>query len=166
MGEPSESIQQIEQATTRFIDVLAEVDAGRWTARPDADHWSLSEVVEHVTLTNRGIIVRLGGLRRLDAPADITDEEMPYLFYRGAEPPNLARPTGIWTDVDEAVAQLRASASALVAWADGTPLDLRAHGVPHPVFGVLDGAQWLRFAAVHTWRHRAELQAVRQAVGI
>ena len=29
--------------------------------------------------------------------------------------------------------------------------------VPHPVFGLMDGLQWVLFAAAHTERHRAQL---------
>lgn len=93
---------------------------------------------------------------------DITDDEMPYLFYGGEEPPNLATPTGTWTNLNEGVERLRGSADAIVDWASGTPLELRCHGLVHPVFGLLDGAQWVRFAAVHTWRHRPDLQQVRK----
>jgi hypothetical protein len=166
MDDASVMSEQIDEATRRFVDVLSGVDADDWTTRPSADQWSLSEVLEHVTLANRNLITRLDALQPIDSPPDITDEEMPYLFYRGAEPPDLARPSGTWVDVDEAVTQLRSSARALLEWAEGTPLDLRSHGFPHPVFGSLDGTQWLRFAAVHTWRHRAELQAVRQAIDV
>jgi hypothetical protein len=165
MGEAESMGLQIEEATTRFVAELAGVDDRDWTTRPEPDQWSMSEVLEHVTIANRGLAARLDRLQALDAPPDITDEEMPYLFYRGAEPPEVARPTGTWTVVDDAVEQLRTSAGALLAWAEATTVDLRSHGLPHPVFGVLDGAQWLRFAAVHTWRHRAELQTVRHSIG-
>lgn len=161
VNEPLVMSQQIDDATNRFVDELAGVDTGTWTARPTAEQWSLSEVLEHVTLANRNLITRLDALEPMNSPSDITDEEMPYLFYRGAEPPNVAHPSGTWDDIDEAVERLRSSASTLVAWADAARLDLRSHGFAHPVFGMLDGAQWLRFAAVHTWRHRAEIQAVR-----
>lgn len=158
--------QQITDATTRFVDELAGVDPAAWTTRPTAEQWSLSEVLEHVTLANRNLVTRLDALEPMNTPSDVTDDEMPYLFYRGAEPPHVARPTGTWSDVDEAVELLRASANDLVTWADATRLDLRSNGFPHPVFGMFDGAQWLRFAAVHTLRHRAEIQAVRQSISI
>lgn len=165
MGDASDMAAQIEDATERFVGVLAGVDGKAWTTAPEPSQWSLSEVLEHVTLSNRNLIVTLGALQTIASPPDVADEEMPYLFYQGAEPPNVAHPTGTWTDIDEAVGQLRASAGALVAWAGSTTVDPRSHGFPHPLFGMLDGAQWLRFSAVHTWRHRAELQAVRRWMG-
>jgi hypothetical protein len=41
--------------------------------------------------------------------------------------------------------------------AENVGRDLRAIGTPHPVFGLLDGVQWLLFAGAHTERHRAQL---------
>ena len=159
--------QQVQDATKRFVDVLAGVDAAMWTTPPPGGSWNLSEVLEHVTITNGRILSRLEqGLEPIgDTTPNITDDEMPYLFYGGEEPPNLATPSGTWTDLDEGVERFRASADSLVDWAGETPLDLRRHGLVHPVFGLLDGAQWVRFAAVHTWRHRRELQRVRESLG-
>lgn len=51
--------QQIEDATKRFGDVLAGVDPATWTAKPPGGGWSLSEVLEHVTITNGRILSRL-----------------------------------------------------------------------------------------------------------
>lgn len=156
---------QIETATERFVSVLAGVDARSWMITPETDHWNLSEVVEHVTLANRNLVTRLQSLQPIETPPDVTDDEMPYLFYQAPEPPAFAEPTGTWTEIDVAVEQLRASAKTLVEWEGDAGIDVRAHGFAHPLFGMLDGAQWLRFSAVHTWRHRAQLQALRRVIG-
>lgn len=87
----------------------------------------------------------------------MTDDEIPYLFYRGDEPPNVSQPTGAWTEIDAAVTALSTSADALIDWYRETDLDLRAWGAAHPVFGVLDAHQWLLFAQAHTERHRAQV---------
>lgn len=160
--------QQVNDATKRFVDALAGVDATTWTAASPVGGWTLSEVVEHVAITNGRILDRLEqGLEPIgDTTPDITDDEMPYLFYGAEEPPNLAAPTGTWTDLDKAVERLRSSADAITTWVQETPIDLRHHGMVHPLFGLLDGAQWVRFAAVHTMRHRADLQRLRRALGV
>lgn len=41
-----------------------------------------------------------------------------------------------------------------------TRLDLRALVARHPLFGLLDGSQWLLLAAAHVDRHRT------QAIGV
>lgn len=158
--------QQIEEATARIVATIVDGHPRTWTATPVAGPWRVCEVVEHVTIANQNILAALEhGLAPIDAPPDVTDEEMPYLFYRGDEPPNVARPTGTWSDRDEGIVRLRASSDALPTWARATSSDLRSVGMAHPVFGLLDGGQWLRFAAVHTWRHRSQVQASLRSLG-
>jgi hypothetical protein len=45
----------------------------------------------------------------------------------------------------------------VIEWAGNTDLDLRSCGCVHPVFGLMDGVQWLLFLYAHTERHRGEL---------
>ena len=119
----------------------------------------MGDVAEHVTIANRGILARLS---KIGSPIegcapDVIDEEIPFLFFRGDEPPNVATPTGAWTSWKEAQATFQENATALASWVEETTLDLRAHGAPHPVFGLMDGMQWVLFAAAHMERHRSQL---------
>jgi uncharacterized damage-inducible protein DinB len=167
MSQASEWQAQISEATKRFIDVVDGIDAAAFVARPsESGAWTVSEVVEHVAIANDNILTVLTKrLEPMTRPSDLTDEEMPYLFYGGEEPPNVGTPSGTWTDIGDAVSRLDATASALRAWAADTPLDLRGQGARHFAFGTLDAAQWLRFSAVHTWRHRRQVMKVLQELG-
>ena len=162
----SEWQEQVSEATKRLIDVVDGIDAAGFVAPATADAgWSLSEVVEHVAIANNSVLAVVSKrLEPMSGPPDITDEEMPYLFYGSGEPP-AGLPTGTWTDIDESLSRLDASATALRAWAAEASFDLRGRGARHPAFGTLDAAQWLRFSAVHTWRHRRQAMRVRQELG-
>jgi uncharacterized damage-inducible protein DinB len=158
---------QISEATQRLIDVVAGIDAEAFVTRSaDAGPWSVSEVVEHVGIANRNILgVVSTRLELMTGPSDLMDEEMPYLFYGGEEPPNVGKPTGAWTDIDDALSRLDSTARELGGWAADASFDLRSRGARHFAFGTLDAAQWLRFSAVHTWRHRRQVMQVRRALG-
>jgi uncharacterized damage-inducible protein DinB len=164
MGTVNECELEIVDATKRFVEVVADVVPTKWIAEPPRGPWTLSEIVEHVAIANRGILGVLDRLAPSPGPSDISDDEMPYLFYGGDEPPDVGKPTGTWTDMTEALAALETSARDLIEWARASGVDLRQYGRRHPAFGMLDGAQWLRFSAVHTWRHRAQALAVRKAL--
>jgi hypothetical protein len=152
-----ELVAQLQRSTDRFTDGLAAMSADAFVLRPGPGLWSASEITEHLTIANLGIHARLSkGLKALASPVDLADDEFPYLFYRGDEPPNAAAPSGSWTDADDATGQFAASIEALIAWRTASDLDLRAFGAPHPVFGVFDAHQWLLFAQAHTERHRAQ----------
>jgi hypothetical protein len=138
----------------------------QWLFKPASDAWSASEVTEHVSMANRRIHGRLAnGLEPLAGPPGVADDEIPYLFYRGDEPPNVSTPTGSWTDIGSAAAQFAASAESLATWYAESDLDLRAYGAPHPAFGTLDAMQWLLFAQAHIERHRAQVIGLTRRPG-
>lgn len=149
---------RVQLVTERFIAAIDALTVAAWGERRASGGWSASEITEHVALANGGIARRLtDGLTPLVGATGVTDDEIPYLFYRGDEPPNVAAPTGTWTDRGDARTAVRTSAAAVVESLTRPDLDLRAVGAPHPVFGVLDGVQWALFAAAHSERHRAQL---------
>lgn len=168
MNKP-EALQLVDEAAARFAAQCERASERQWTFRPDAGAWSMADVAEHVCIANRGILGRLSK-SLLDASLagrvpDVIDPEIPYLFYRGDEPPGVATPTGTWGPWVSVAGIFRQSFSAIHEWADATRIDLRAYGVMHPVFGVLDGVQWLLFIAAHTERHRAQVIGLeREAV--
>ena len=156
---------QIRAAMARFRET-ATVNPAQWTYRTASDAWSMADVTEHVAIGNRNIHALLS--RKLLAgvgrglEAQVIDAEIPYLFYRGEEPPNVATPTGTWTDRARALLALDDSFETLLGWCAGVAVDLRTTVLAHPVFGRLDGIQWLQYAAAHTERHRAQLIGIRR----
>ena len=162
MDEKERAVAELNAAADRFVRTVAASPARCWSAPPAG--WSPSQMTEHVAISCDNIARLLRGHLASNPIArgatGVLDVEIPYLFYRGDEPPSVATPTGTWTDPADGARRLAASVDAIASWAASTPLDLRTVGVRHPVFGVLDGMQWLLFAAAHVERHRA------QAIGV
>lgn len=162
MHEKERAVADLYAAADRFLRTVR-VGPTQWQSAASGG-WSPSQITEHVAISCDNIARLLCGPLAANpierGATGVLDVEIPYLFYRGDEPPNVATPTGTWTDPDEATRRLTASVDAIVTWARDTSLDLRTVGVRHPVFGVLDGMQWLLFAAAHVERHRA------QAIGV
>jgi len=162
----ADAVANMRKASERFLAEGATASAAQWTFRPAPGQWSMAEVTEHVAIANQGILGLLS--RRLRASElgastpDVTDDEMPYLFYRGEEPENVGTPTGSWTARQEAAKAFGASVQPILDWADAADFDLRKCGIAHPVFGLMDGVQWLLFAVAHTERHRAQLVGLRK----
>ncbi len=159
---------KIRWATDRFLAVLSGAAEPAWQYRPPTGKWSMSEVTEHVAVANKGVLSLLS--KRLTSPLDgplaLEDDEIPFLFYGGGEPPPAQPLTGAWTDRAQACEMLDASAQSMIEWASRTDLDLRACGCEHPVFGLMDGVQWLLFVYAHTARHRAELLDLERSTAL
>lgn len=166
MREKIAAEAQLRAATERFLAECAQATQDQWRLHPSPGHWSMADVAEHVVVSN-GNILRLLSRRLLECPigtrtVDVTDAEIPYLFYRGEEPPDVAAPTGALRDREAAAEALDASARSILDWAGSVTVDLRSVGIAHPVFGLLDGIQWLSFAGAHVERHRAQLIGLRR----
>ena len=167
MNEKQRAVAELQAAADQFVRTVS-VGANQWRYAPSGA-WSPSQITEHVAISCDNIARLLCGPLAANpierGATGVLDVEIPYLFYRGDEPPNVATPTGTWTDPDEATRRLTASVDAIVTWARDTSLDLRTVGVRHPVFGVLDGMQWLLFAAAHVERHRAQAIGAQSHAG-
>ena len=155
----------IREATERFLNECAHASASQWLFRPTPTHWSMAHIAEHVAIGDRNIFrlltQRLLASRLDGRVTDVIDAEIPYLFYRGDEPPNVATPTGDWKK-EAAHDALNANVRSILEWVATVDTDLRAVAVAHPVFGLLDGMQWLLFVAAHTERHRAQLIGLKR----
>jgi hypothetical protein len=156
------AIERLATAADRFEAELDGLPGGRWLETPAGGGWSPNQVTEHVTVANGNICAVFGCRLQpiLDAAPAVADDEIPYLFYRGDEPPGVAPPTGTWTDEEKARADFRASVDAIAAAGQSSPVDLRTVGFAHPAFGLLDGMQWILFAGAHLERHRAQIIAL------
>lgn len=160
------AIASFARASKRTVLTCADISPSHWVAHPRAGHHSMSEVVEHMALSN-GLFA--GRLERIfAAPARdsvysvLDDEEIPHLFERVDEPPGIAEPSGSWVERDDALRQFEESAKRVIAFGEIDGASPRMRGAPHPLFGPLDSVQWALFAAAHTERHRSELIGLKQ----
>lgn len=162
-----DAIAKLERSTRSFLDALDGVSERAWLLRPDGETWSLADTTEHVVLTDRSVRKRLEHLLAAPLPVGaprFDDAAISAAMFDGPAPPGLAEPKGRFATCADGVAALVAVRDELVAWARETAADLRAHALPHPVFGVFDGVQWILFAAAHTDNHLPQLRTLRDFV--
>jgi hypothetical protein len=157
------AIEILTRASDRFLSRLDGIGADQWGFHPSRGGWSPSEITEHTVFALRSFAgVLRDHLTPLTEPVTLADVEIAYFFYGGDEAPTTGAPTGKWTDIGRARASFRSAADLITAWQAACPDDLRALGFSHPSYGLLDGTQWILFAAAHTARHRAQLVAVQE----
>ncbi|UPT63001.1 MAG: DinB family protein [Hyphomonadaceae bacterium JAD_PAG50586_4] len=166
MSDYRTALASFERAVARTVLTCADVTPDDWVARPRQDRHSMSEVLEHMSLSNELFRARLEKIRTAPAAVEryssLDDDEIPHLFERVDEPPGIAEPSGTWRAPKEAVRRFQESAAGILACADLDERLVRMRGAPHPLFGPLDGVQWALFAAAHTERHRSELIGLKR----
>ena len=166
MIDATDAVARFEGSTRAFVDALDGVSEQAWRLRPMGEPWSLADTVEHVVLANRLVCATLARLLAAPFPAGtprFDDAAISAGTFDGVAPPprDLAEPKGRFATHSEESAALVETHEQLVGWARGTAADLRAYGLPHPVFGVFDGVQWILFAAAHTDNHLPQVRALR-----
>ena len=167
MSARTAAATSLREAMTAYAQACAAATDVEWVRQGPPRGWSLAETTEHVATTNEGIHRVVGALRPLvEGEAIVLDDaDVNVGMFDGDGAAPGPGPTGTWIDAADAVARFEQSMQALVEWADTDEAQLRAGVFEHPVFGFMDGVQWLLFAAVHTESHRLEITASRPLAG-
>ena len=152
-------------AVLTAVDGLTDRQA-RW--KP-ADRWSILEYIEHLAVSEDGLVALVK--RSLESPAHAeTAEErstreqkiratpMPRGVNRA---PDHFQPAARFESLNDAMAALLAARERTIAYAESTTDDLRRHFAPHPVLGEMDGYQWLCGNARHAETHAAHVMEIR-----
>jgi hypothetical protein len=153
-------------AVLNAVEGVSEEQA-RW--RPAADRWSILEYIEHLAVSDDGLVALVK--KSLETPPyQESDEE-----HRAREQkiratpiprgvnhaPESLRPSARFGSLAEAVSAFLAARERTVEYARSTTDDLRNHFAPHPVLGSMDAYQWLCGNARHAESHAAHVVEIR-----
>lgn len=155
-----------QTAVLKAVEGVTE-DQARW--KPAPDRWSILEYVEHLAVSDDGLVALVK--RSLNAPAHIETEEerkereqtiRSTPIPRGVNrAPDHLKPVARFDSLADAVAAFLAARERTIEFAQSTTDDLRSHFVPHPVLGQMDGYQWLCGNARHAESHAAHVVELR-----
>lgn len=169
-AERATLVRQLEAERDRVHAAFGAVDAAQWSFRPAPGRWTVGEVAEHIGVTERTVLGLVRGplqatpaVARDAAARGATDSlVVRAMANRGAkaQAPEMLRPTGRWANPAAMLAAFDSSRAATIAYVRDTRDPLRAHLVPHPALGPIDGYEWLLFLVAHGDRHLAQAAEV------
>ncbi|MEM8883064.1 MAG: DinB family protein [Planctomycetota bacterium] len=141
-------------------DALAEAEnlLDHPNLRTPRDGWNAAQHLEHLSIAAvRSLkavhVIQAGQGETREGKADVIGRRIlrSGRIPAGAEAPQPTRPTEEG-DLDRA----RANLATCRGWlAELPPTGLADGAMPHPLLGLFDGNEWLRFVAVHTRHHLA-----------
>ncbi len=164
---------EITQSTEGFLRATEDVPASRWSFTPAPEVWSVGQTAEHTAGVFRSI-QRLLATKLLESPfpagtrSPVGDQAIVQAMVdreKRYPAPAFTLPTGKWSSREMLVPDFVEARRLLLTWIEGSTADLRAYGLPHPVIGLMDGVQWVLFAAAHTERHTRQIVELRRSVG-
>lgn len=160
--------EELNQSQARILQLCGGLSAGQAEAKATPEQWSIAEILEHLTLVERGAAA--GIHRMLSQPAADAEElaatgprsEIIHTRVAKAEQPvqapDVVSPTGRygpWPSPLEAFVQIRRK---MIALAEPDERH-ESRTFPHPVIGPLTLTQWFEFVSAHTNRHIAQIEA-------
>ena len=168
--ERSFALQQLQTTRDNFLKSIAGLSEKQWTFKPAPDRWSVAEVSEHITVSESTIF---GVVQKtMQSPAapekreqvkgkdQIILQKMVDRSHK-AQAPAVLRPTGRWTTEAELTSAFEAGRKLTMDYVKTTNDDLRDHFFDHPIFGPLDGYQWLLLLSAHSARHTEQIEEVK-----
>ncbi len=169
--------EDINETRRRLVERVESLAEERRTARASEKIWTVAEIVEHLSITERGLLgvmtKMLDGVEAAPgaqnttpgeaaAPAPMQPFSLDTFVERAKaqkfEAPEVVRPTGAAAVADSlaGLAESRAALDALRPRFERA--DLSAQLFPHPAFGPLNLYQWLAFIGIHEARHLAQIE--------
>jgi uncharacterized damage-inducible protein DinB len=171
--ERSKALRLLTRSRQTLLDAVQGVSDAQARWKPTPDRWSILEYVEHLAVSDDGLIeVIQQSLKtparpeteeqRREREAKIRETPIP----RGANrAPEFLRPGGRFGSLAEAIAAFVAARERSMEYARTTQDDLRSHFAEHGVLGPLDGYQWLMGNARHAETHAAHIRELRAMPG-
>jgi uncharacterized damage-inducible protein DinB len=165
------ALKNLQATHDKFLQSIAGLSPKQWTFKPGPDRWSVAEVSEHITVAE-ATILGLIQKRVMTSPAapekreqvkgkdEMILQRMPDRSHK-AQAPEILRPTGRWATEAELTKAFEESRKVTMDYVRTTNDDLRDHFFDHPVFGTLDGYQWLLLLSAHSERHTAQIEEVK-----
>jgi hypothetical protein len=169
--EREAAIKQFETTRDNFLKSIAGLSPQQWSFKPAPDRWSVAEVAEHITVSE-STLFGLVQKQIMTSPAapekreqvkgkdEMILQKMPDRSHK-AQAPEFLRPTGRWATEADLKKAFEDSRAATIEYIRTTNDDLRDHFFDHPVFGALDGYQWLLLISAHSARHTAQIEEVK-----
>src|ERR1017187_502929 len=169
--EREAALKQFEATRDNFLKSIAGLSQKQWTFKPAPDRWSVAEVAEHIALSESAIfgLVQKQVMTSPAAPEkreqakgkdEVILRRMPDRSHKAQAPESL-RPTGRWATEADVTKAFEDSRAATMEYIRTTNDDLRDHFFDHPVFGTMDGYQWLLLISAHSARHTAQIEEVK-----
>lgn len=169
--EREQALKEFQKTQDNFLKSISGLSQKQWTFKPAPDRWSVAEVAEHITLAESGIAGLIHG-KIMTSPATPEKRDqvkgkdemiLTKLLDRShkAQAPEFLRPTGKFATEADLVKAFEDARKANMDYVRTTNEDLRDHFFDHPVFGALDGYQWMLLISSHSARHTEQIEEVK-----
>jgi hypothetical protein len=167
LQEKNELLQRLDCARERLIAAVAGLSQAQVSFKPASDAWSVAGIVEHIATVEDRVIMRVEKMTSEQDHGKFKDSDV-VLFDKVVDrterfqAPERTHPTG--ESLGSSLERLTATREKIVGLIQSAPDgNFRQHSMAHPVFGPLDGHQWVVAMAGHCLRHTQQILETKSA---
>ena len=167
LQEKNELLQRLDGAREQLIAAVAGLSQPQANFTPSPDAWSVAGIVEHLATVEDFVIMRVERMTSEPDHGNFKDSDL-VLFDKVVDrtekfqAPERVHPTG--KPLGSSLERLAATREKIVGLIRSAPDGhFRQHSMEHPVFGPLDGHQWVVAMAGHCLRHTQQIQETKSA---
>lgn len=151
-----------------FLAAIGDLTAEQWSFKPDPETWSIAENSDHVVAVERDLLRSVQTCPEDEARGAAVIGKERLILKRvpdrsvRVKVPREIKPAGRSGSPAELGEHFREMRERTLVYVRDTEDALHARCFPHFVFQDLDGAQWLLMISLHTQRHTAQIEEVKQ----
>lgn len=164
----------LEETQSLYNRGTEEISTTQVSFKPDANRWSILEVMEHIAVVEMGIFSIIQGA--LNKPTDpsrrgeikVSAEQIVRILTNRTgkvQAPEQVKPTGRFPNAMVAREAFRRQHEQIMAFVQSSNADLHNRYWKHPATGVIDLYQTLVLIAAHTQRHLLQIEEIKQTEG-
>lgn len=170
-AERAELITLLEDSRRQLEELTAHSSGEAWSQAPAEGKWSVGEVVEHLAMTEEGILgMAQGALTGEQDPewetvADTTIQQLVGILgdrTQKFQAPESLQPAGEMSR-EEALAKYAAARAKTLDYVRTVDGPLKAHTAEGPA-GKMNAHQWLGLIGAHNLRHNAQIEEAMKMV--
>jgi len=169
--ERAKVIKLLKESQAETLEALEKLSDAQLKFKPAPDRWSVLECAEHIMLSE-GLL--FAGVQRVVATKPNPDWEAKtkgktefledvLAGRKGkAQAPESIVPSGKLSR-DQLIKKFKEARAITLKFAEQTQVPLKEHTLDHPspVFGTLNGYQWLIYIPMHNIRHNKQIAEVK-----
>jgi hypothetical protein len=173
-----QTIAEIYEANAKVREKLkatiADLTDEQLNFRANETTWTIQEIVEHISIVERGMATICSRLLQKAAAENISNDGQANISHefltkansiadrrtRKAQAPDMVQPTGN-SSVAESLARMDENAKILQEIRHGLEtVHTPKHKFPHPFFGDLSATEWLALIGGHEFRHIDQIEEI------
>src|SRR5215470_3658517 len=164
-----------ERAQAQFVTAVSNLGEAQANFRPDENQWTITEIVEHVSIVNDGFLRLTHKLLKEAESASRPPKDDLNLGHtsldengrqRGAfQAPERVHPKG-GVSVEDSLAKMRVTLTGFAEIRSRLEaVDLSEQMFPHPALGPFNAYQWMVLLGEHENRHRGQIERLKAVDG-